>query len=219
MKPFYFFKKSETAQQKEERLFRENQENEFKDKINEAITDKIVTVINREGKNLGNMPTQTAIQLAKNAGFDLVKTNIDRKTPPVCKFANSDHYTLRKPSIFLSWLGGFTSFFILFYPFVVIGEKLLEDSAAMLFGFLFILIVSFRVGLTIYTGRLWCRISKQGNIVFLLCLLGFAICALLLGFLEALPIKWSIKNLLSPPIALFTYYFLNKWRNKKLVNN
>ena len=52
---------------------------------NEDITAPEVQVIDAEGENLGQMPTARAIELAAEAGLDLVAIS-PNANPPVCKF-------------------------------------------------------------------------------------------------------------------------------------
>ena len=52
--------------------------------INEQIRDKEVRVIGAEGGQLGVMSVKDAMQLAEEAGLDLVRVSPNAK-PPVCK--------------------------------------------------------------------------------------------------------------------------------------
>jgi hypothetical protein len=184
-----FFRKPETDQQKADRLFRIDMHHRFKDKINDQIKVEEVVVLDHKNKNLGSMSVKEGIKLAKDAGFDLVELNVNRENPPVCKFANSDYYTLRKPPIFFSWLSGIVSFCFLFYPSIIIEQQFRgggsrEETFVGMSVFLIVLFLSFRVGRMVYTGKIGCRFSKEGNIDFMLCLLGFAIYGALSVFLE-----------------------------------
>lgn len=55
--------------------------------INEQIRDKEVRVIGEEGEQLGVMATKDALQLAEDAGVDLVKIAPTAK-PPVCRIVD-----------------------------------------------------------------------------------------------------------------------------------
>lgn len=52
--------------------------------MNEEIRITPVRVVNAEGEMLGEMATEDALAMAKEAGLDLVEINPDDK-PPVCK--------------------------------------------------------------------------------------------------------------------------------------
>ena len=52
--------------------------------INEEIRDREVRVIGADGAQLGVLPTQRALELAEEAGLDLVKI-VPNAQPPVCK--------------------------------------------------------------------------------------------------------------------------------------
>ena len=52
--------------------------------MNDEIRISTVRVVNADGKMLGEMATQQALELAREAGLDLVEINPDDK-PPVCK--------------------------------------------------------------------------------------------------------------------------------------
>jgi len=51
---------------------------------NEAIRAREVRVVDPEGKQLGVMPTQEAINIAHNLGIDLIEI-ADKANPPVCR--------------------------------------------------------------------------------------------------------------------------------------
>lgn len=53
--------------------------------MNYRIRSKTVMVIDENKKNLGAMPRDEAIRIAKERGLDLVAVNI-KNNPPVCKF-------------------------------------------------------------------------------------------------------------------------------------
>ena len=59
--------------------------------INEQIRDKEVRVIGEEGEQLGVMSIQEAMNLAEEAGVDLIKIAPTAK-PPVCKIADYGKY-------------------------------------------------------------------------------------------------------------------------------
>ncbi len=59
--------------------------------INEEIRDREVRVIDAEGNQLGILPTDKAIQMAEDAGLDLVKI-VPTAQPPVCKLMDYDKY-------------------------------------------------------------------------------------------------------------------------------
>ena len=50
-------------------------------RINNRIFAKSVQVISNDGQNLGSMPTAQALELASNAGMDLVEINANGDTP------------------------------------------------------------------------------------------------------------------------------------------
>ena len=52
-------------------------------RINNRIFAKSVQVINYDGQNMGVMPTSQALELASNAGLDLVEINSNGDTPIV----------------------------------------------------------------------------------------------------------------------------------------
>jgi translation initiation factor IF-3 len=54
-------------------------------RVNEDIRNLEVQLIDQDGKNHGVVKTQTAIQMAADAGFDLVEIS-PNTNPPVCKF-------------------------------------------------------------------------------------------------------------------------------------
>ena len=55
--------------------------------MNEEIRDREVRVIDQNGEQLGVMPTRKALELAEEAGLDLVKIAPTAK-PPVCKIVD-----------------------------------------------------------------------------------------------------------------------------------
>ena len=55
--------------------------------INEQIRDKEVRVIGEDGEQLGIMSSREALQMAEEAGVDLVKIAPTAK-PPVCKLVD-----------------------------------------------------------------------------------------------------------------------------------
>lgn len=59
--------------------------------INDQIRDKEVRVIGVEGEQLGVMTVKEALQLAEEAGVDLIKISPTAK-PPVCKIADYGKY-------------------------------------------------------------------------------------------------------------------------------
>ena len=60
-------------------------------KINERIRTPEVQVINSEGKNLGTLSTRKAIEIAKEAGLDLIEIS-PNANPPVCKIIDVGKY-------------------------------------------------------------------------------------------------------------------------------
>ena len=52
--------------------------------INEEIRDREVRLISADGEQLGVMPTRQAMEMAEQAGLDLVKIS-PNAVPPVCK--------------------------------------------------------------------------------------------------------------------------------------
>ena len=59
--------------------------------VNEEIRDREVRVIGAEGDQLGIMPTSKALELAEQAGLDLVKI-VPNAQPPVCKLIDYDKH-------------------------------------------------------------------------------------------------------------------------------
>ncbi len=55
--------------------------------VNNQIRAREVRVISEEGKQLGILPIQEALKIAKERGLDLVQVT-DRVSPPVCKILN-----------------------------------------------------------------------------------------------------------------------------------
>ena len=60
-------------------------------KTNERIRSPQVQVISSEGKNLGTLNTNEAIQLAKQEGLDLIEIS-PNANPPVCKIIDIGKY-------------------------------------------------------------------------------------------------------------------------------
>ena len=60
-------------------------------KSNNRINAPEVQVINSEGKNLGVLPTNKAIELAKEQGLDLIEIS-PKANPPVCKIIDMGKY-------------------------------------------------------------------------------------------------------------------------------
>ena len=59
--------------------------------INEQIRDKEVRVVGENGEQLGVLPIKEAMQMAEDAGLDLVKIAPTAK-PPVCKIVDYGKY-------------------------------------------------------------------------------------------------------------------------------
>ena len=64
-------------------------------RVNEEIGDADVQLIDQQGKSLGVVKTQVAIQMAADAGSDLVEIAPD-SYPPVCKFLDRKLYARTK---------------------------------------------------------------------------------------------------------------------------
>ena len=60
-------------------------------KANERIRSPQVQVINSDGKNLGTLATQEAINIAKQEGLDLIEIS-PNANPPVCKIIDIGKY-------------------------------------------------------------------------------------------------------------------------------
>ena len=60
-------------------------------KANERIRAPQVQVISSDGKNLGTLPTQEAINIAKQEGLDLIEIS-PNANPPVCKIIDIGKY-------------------------------------------------------------------------------------------------------------------------------
>ena len=60
-------------------------------KANERIRATEVQVISSDGKNLGTLPTQKAINLAREEGLDLIEIS-PNANPPVCKIIDIGKY-------------------------------------------------------------------------------------------------------------------------------
>jgi translation initiation factor IF-3 len=59
--------------------------------INEEIRDREVRVIGADGAQMGIMPTRQALEMAEEAGLDLVKI-VPTAQPPVCKLMDYDKH-------------------------------------------------------------------------------------------------------------------------------
>ena len=59
--------------------------------MNEEIRDREVRVIDQNGEQLGVLPIRSALELAEEAGLDLVKI-VPTAKPPVCKLMDYDKY-------------------------------------------------------------------------------------------------------------------------------
>lgn len=59
--------------------------------INEEIRDREVRLISADGEQLGVMPTRQALEMAEQAGLDLVKIAANAQ-PPVCKLMDYDKH-------------------------------------------------------------------------------------------------------------------------------
>ena len=59
--------------------------------MNQEIRDREVRLIGQTGEQLGIMPTKQALELAEEAGLDLVKIAANAQ-PPVCKLMDYDKY-------------------------------------------------------------------------------------------------------------------------------
>jgi Translation initiation factor IF-3, N-terminal domain len=70
-------------------------DNDKRLRINEEIGDAEVQLIDQQGKNLGVVRTQVAIQMAADAGSDVVEIAPDA-FPPVCKFLDRKLYARAK---------------------------------------------------------------------------------------------------------------------------
>ena len=60
-------------------------------KANERIRSPEVQVISSDGKNLGTLSTQEAINMAKQEGLDLIEIS-PNANPPVCKIIDIGKY-------------------------------------------------------------------------------------------------------------------------------
>ena len=60
-------------------------------RTNEKISATQVRVINSDGKNLGTLSTQEAINIAKQKGLDLIEIS-PKANPPVCKIIDIGKY-------------------------------------------------------------------------------------------------------------------------------
>ncbi len=59
--------------------------------VNEAIRDREVRLIGEDGAQLGIVPVQRALEMAEQAGLDLVKI-VPTAQPPVCKLMDYDKH-------------------------------------------------------------------------------------------------------------------------------
>ena len=60
-------------------------------RTNERIRSSQVQVISSDGENLGTLPTQEAINIAKEEGLDLIEIS-PNASPPVCKIIDIGKY-------------------------------------------------------------------------------------------------------------------------------
>jgi len=60
-------------------------------RVNEKIRSSMVQVISSDGKNLGTLSTNEAINIAKNEGLDLIEIS-PNANPPVCKIIDIGKY-------------------------------------------------------------------------------------------------------------------------------
>ena len=60
-------------------------------RTNERIRATQVQVINSDGKNLGTLSTQEAMNIAKQKGLDLIEIS-PKANPPVCKIIDIGKY-------------------------------------------------------------------------------------------------------------------------------
>ena len=60
-------------------------------RVNDRIRVREVRVIDEEGQQLGIMPPQQAIQMARDRGLDLVEV-APQATPPVCRIIDFGKY-------------------------------------------------------------------------------------------------------------------------------
>jgi hypothetical protein len=70
-------------------------DNDMRPRVNEEIGDAEVQLIDQLGKNLGVVKTQVAIQMATDAGSDLVEI-VPSAFPPICKFLDRKLYARAK---------------------------------------------------------------------------------------------------------------------------
>ena len=68
-------------------------------RTNERIRASEVQVISSDGKNLGTLPTQEAINMAREEGLDLIEIS-PNANPPVCKIIDIVNFTHNKK---ISW--------------------------------------------------------------------------------------------------------------------
>ncbi len=76
-------------------MYKSSTPSQPKAKLNHQIRVPEVQVINDDGKQLGIMPTYQALQLAMDAGFDLVEVG-PGATPPIVKIMDYGKYMYQK---------------------------------------------------------------------------------------------------------------------------
>ncbi len=64
-------------------------------RVNEQIRIKQVRLIDGDGKNVGTVPTDRALEMARTAGLDLVEVAA-QASPPVCKIMDYGKYKYQK---------------------------------------------------------------------------------------------------------------------------
>ena len=64
-------------------------------RVNEQIRVKQVRLIDDDGKNVGTVPTDRALEMARTAGLDLVEVAA-QASPPVCKIMDYGKYKYQK---------------------------------------------------------------------------------------------------------------------------
>jgi translation initiation factor IF-3 len=60
-------------------------------RVNDRITIRFVRLIDAEGNNVGEVPTEEALRMAQDAGLDLVEVNA-KSRPPVCRIMDFGRY-------------------------------------------------------------------------------------------------------------------------------
>lgn len=63
----------------------------MKERTNNQIRAKEVRVLDSEGANLGVMPIEDALSMARNKGIDLIEIN-SQAVPPICKIMDYGKY-------------------------------------------------------------------------------------------------------------------------------